>query len=213
MTGLKKKITAILTVAAVMCILPFTAFAKGGSKSFSLGEIKDNKYVNEYFGYSVGVPKGYTFYGDKELAEVNEVTEAFIKDAAAVKKSIDEGESVLVAYAEGSDGYNNLNIGVSQGGDDIKKLNDVKELYAEYMDPIKETLESMGFTVEKVSVLDEKIDGEKAYSLWSKSTIKGIEMYQKQTMIFTDDYLMTITATTVGADDTDALFKNIKKLS
>ena len=71
MTGLKKKITAVLTVAAVMCILPFTAFAKGGSKSFSLGEIKDNKYVNEYFGYSVGVPKGYTFYGDKELAEVN----------------------------------------------------------------------------------------------------------------------------------------------
>ena len=129
MTGLKKKITAVLTVAAVMCILPFTAFAKGGSKSFSLGEIKDNKYVNEYFGYSVGVPKGYIFYGDKELAEVNEVTEAFIKDAAAVKKSIDEGESVLVAYAEGSDGYNNLNIGVSQGDDDIKKLNDVKELY------------------------------------------------------------------------------------
>ncbi|ETP72855.1 hypothetical protein UYO_1089 [Lachnospiraceae bacterium JC7] len=210
---LKKKITAVLAVAVIICGLPFTAFAKTNAKSFSKGDIKDNKYVNEYFGYSVGAPKGYTFYNDKELAEFNEVTEAYMSDAEAVKKSIDAGESVIVAYAEGSNGYNNLNIGVSQGDDAIEKLDDVKDIYVEYMDSVKETLESMGFTVEKVSVMDEKIDGEKAYALWSKSTIKGVDMYQKQTMFFKGDYIMTITATTIGDDDTDAIFKNIKKLS
>ena len=213
MTSLKKKITAVLAFTVIMCGLPFTAFAKTNSKSFSKGEIKSSKYVNEYFGYSIGVPKGYTYYDDKELAEFNEVSEDFVKDAAAVKKSIDAGENVIVAYAEGSDGYNNVNIGISQGDNDVKKLDDVKAVYAENMDAVKETLESMGFTVEKVSVMDEKIDGEKAYSLWSKSSIKGIDMYQRQTMFFTDDYIMTITATTIGDDDTDTLFKEIKKLS
>ncbi|MBE6003414.1 MAG: DUF1795 domain-containing protein [Lachnospiraceae bacterium] len=213
MTSLKKKITAVLAVAAVMCGLPFTAFAKTTGKGFSKGEIRNNKYVNEYFGYSIGVPKGYTYYDDKELAEFNEVTEDFIKDADAIKKSIDAGESVIVAYAEKSDSYNNVNIGISTGDSTLSKLDDVKELYAEYMDDIRETLEGMGFTVEKVSVMDEKIDGEKAYSLWSKSSIKGVEMYQRQTLFFNDDYLMTVTATTVGDDDTEALFDEIKKLS
>ncbi|WP_036610104.1 hypothetical protein [Oribacterium sp. P6A1] len=210
---LKKKITGILAVAVLICGLPFTAFAKTNSKSFSKGEIKDNKYVNEYFGYSIGAPKGYSFYDDKDLAEFNEVTEAFIKDADAVKKSIDAGEAVILAYAEGSDGYSNVNVGVSQGGAEIEKLDDKKEVYEEYVDAIKETLESMGFTVEKTGVKDEKIDGEKTYSLWSKSSIKGIDLYQKQTMFFTDDYIMTVTATTIGEDKTDDIFKEIKKLS
>ncbi len=209
---LKRKLTAVLATAVIICGLPFAALAKSKGKDFTKGELKNDKYVNEYFGYSIGVPKGYTFYGDKELAEVNEVSETFIKDEEATKNSVDAGANIIVAYAEGSDGYSNLNIGVSKGDSSISKIDDVKEIYEESMNEVRKALESVGFTVEKTEVRDEKIDGEKTYSLWMKSGIEGIDMYQRQTMIFTDDYIMTITATTIDEDKTDAMFKEIKKL-
>lgn len=75
-----KKITALLLLAVIF-ILGVTACSK--NEEVTLGEVKNGKYTNEYFGMELDVPDGWTVYTQDELNElmktgtevVNEVTD------------------------------------------------------------------------------------------------------------------------------------------
>lgn len=218
----RKKITIVLAAALFLCALPVTAYAKTGSKTttktnsasktsktdFSLGETQKNKYVNEYFGYSFSAPAGYTFYDEKALAETNEVTVDVMKDDISLKKLIDAEASIIVAYAEGENEYDNVNIGIAIGED----FENEKKLYEDSKDYLKEQLEESGFTVKTTKVLSKKVAGEDHYIMSILAEISGITMYQKQMTVAKGDYIMFITATTFDEDGTDELLEKIAKL-
>ncbi|SFG49033.1 hypothetical protein [Oribacterium sp. WCC10] len=218
MTGNFMKKTAItLSLSVVMCMMSLTAYAKfnifgqnTGGGQMTVGEVKNDVYENEYCGYSVGLPKGFKYLDAKGVAEIDGSSEEFIKDKDAVLKSIDKGNTVIVAYAEDSGGYNNVNIGLAKYGTSLGISE--KELYDETISDIKAEFEEMGFTITDIDVVKATIAGEEHYIIDTKAKLSGYNMYQKQAMLMGEDYAMCVTATSFDDDITDDMLAKIEKI-
>ena len=78
-----------------------TSEEAGKSSEFTSGVIKDNVYENEFFNVKCPVLDGMKYGDEAKLEQVNgNVTDVLSNDK--LKKSVENGTSVIVAYAEDS---------------------------------------------------------------------------------------------------------------
>jgi len=217
--NLRRKIAAGLAAAmllsAVTVSLSIVSFAATSSKvtgkstaakkkELSIGEVKKNVYVNDYFGLKLAVPDGFTFGDEAAVAEIDGSTEAFIKDKDAVIKTIKKGDPVTVAYADNEDNYDNINVTINLA--DVET--DLKKQLEDSIPEVKNTLKEIGITPKEVSVVKAKVSGKDTYLLTTHGLISDeYDIYQKQYMGTEGDYTVCITFTSFARDDTDDMIK------
>lgn len=217
--SIKTKMAVILTLLMIMFMLPLSAFAKGKlsdiksdkktDSSEIVGTVKNNVYVNEFFGCKVPLPKGYTYADYKQLAEENAVTADVVKDSDAILKKVEKGETFTVACAENDDGENLLIMLMKD--DSITSVE--KDLFGEdSQDYYKEVLAGQGFTVKKIGVEKDEVAGEKQPFLIIQSVSGKVKLYQKLLIYQKDDYFLFFNASTLSEDAADDIYKKVEKL-
>ncbi|OON85810.1 hypothetical protein BXO88_10225 [Oribacterium sp. C9] len=222
----KKRIAIIMAMTMLLAALPFTtAYAKtnkktgisegsseNSSSSSYVGTTKDNVYENEYIGYRVALPKGYSYAGAKALAEENGYSVDFITDSDAVLKKIRNGETITVAYAESDTDYGNMNIGLVK---DDTVYSSEKEVFELVRDEIKEGLQGAGMTLRDSSINKSYIAGEKRNVIYLHSTLDeyDVDIHQKIVMLSKDGYWMIITVSVFGDEAAaDEFLDKIEKI-
>jgi len=213
--GIAAGLAAAMLLSAVTVSLSIVSFAATSSKvtgkstaakkkELSIGEVKKNVYVNDYFGLKLAVPDGFTFGDAAAVAEIDGSTEAFIKDKDAVIKTIKKGDPVTVAYADNEDNYDNINVTINLA--DVET--DLKKQLEDSIPEVKDTLKEIGITPKEVSVVKAKVSGKDTYLLTTHGLISDeYDIYQKQYMGTEGDYTVCITFTSFARDDTDDMIK------
>ena len=201
-TGVKiRKLTAIVLVIMSVCMM-MSAQAETVTADTLFGEVKET-YVNAFLGLGC-ILDGWHYYTDEEMETVNQRTKA------ALSNELDElvDRNIAIMMAERPDGMQNVNI----------QLQNVKNYVAIYnmmgleyvatssLGGFKSTLEAAGFTDVQLEVGDFSIRDQSFTCVKGTYKLSGVQVCFKQLWDLRDNYLVTVTATTVQEDTTDEVF-------
>ena len=202
-TGIKiRKLTAIVLVIMSVCMM-MSAQAETVTADTLFGEVKNDTYENGFLGLGCTL-EGWHYYTDEELEKVNQRTKE------ALLHELDEliDRNIGIMMAERPAGMQNVNI----------QLQNVKTYVAIYkmmglayvaensLDGFKAMLGGAGYTDVQVGVEEVTVGGQTFTGVKGSYKIGSIPVYFKQLWELRDDYMVTVTATTVQEDTTDEVF-------
>lgn len=199
-TGVKiRKITAVLLVIMSVCVV-FSAQAEAVSAETLFGEVKNDTYGNSFLGLGCTL-EGWHYYTDEEMETVNQATKE------ALSENMDEmlSQNISVMMAEGPDHLQNVNIRLQnvKAYVSIYKSMGLQNVATAALDQFKSTVESAGFTDVQLEVSEISIGDQVFTCIKGEYYLKGVHMYFKQLWDLRDDYMVTVTVTTVQEDTTD----------
>jgi len=199
-TGVKiRKITAVLLVIMSVCVM-FSAQAEAVSAETLFGEVKNDTYGNSFLGLGCTL-EGWHYYTDEEMETVNQATKE------ALSENMDEmlSQNISVMMAEGPDHMQNVNIRLQnvKAYVSIYKSMGLQNVATAALDQFKSTVESAGFTDVQLEVCEISIGDQVFTCVKGEYNLKGVHMYFKQLWDLRDDYMVTVTVTTVQEDTTD----------
>jgi hypothetical protein len=199
-TGVKiRKITAVLLVIMSVCVM-FSAQAEAVSAETLFGEVKNDTYGNSFLGLGCTL-EGWHYYTDEEMETVNQATKE------ALSENMDEmlSQNISVMMAEGPDHLQNVNIRLQnvKAYVSIYKSMGLQNVATAALDQFKSTVESAGFTDVQLEVSEISIGDQVFTCIKGEYYLKGVHMYFKQLWDLRDDYMVTVTVTTVQEDTTD----------
>lgn len=199
-TGVKiRKITAVLLVIMSVCVM-FSAQAEAVSAETLFGEVKNDTYGNSFLGLGCTL-EGWHYYTDEEMETVNQATKE------ALSENMDEmlSQNISVMMAEGPDHLQNVNIRLQnvKAYVSIYKSMGLQNVATAALDQFKSTVESAGFTDVQLEVCEISIGDQVFTCIKGEYYLKGVHMYFKQLWDLRDDYMVTVTVTTVQEDTTD----------
>ena len=199
-TGVKiRKITAVLLVIMSVCVM-FSAQAEAVSAETLFGEVKNDTYGNSFLGLGCTL-EGWHYYTDEEMETVNQATKE------ALSENMDEmlSQNISVMMAEGPDHMQNVNIRLQnvKAYVSIYKSMGLQNVATAALDQFKSTVESAGFTDVQLEVSEISIGDQVFTCIKGEYYLKGVHMYFKQLWDLRDDYMVTVTVTTVQEDTTD----------
>ena len=180
----------------------------------SIGKTNGNVYENQFFNLKFTLPTGYTFVDDETLAKVSGNLANYAgENAEKVQKAVDEGTTVVAAFATDSNGINNVSIAIQGNAAIQNALVSEKSLLTLSQQQVKSSIESQGATVKDITVEEKTIAGDSHYTLKVEGDIQGISFYEELITIQKGNYVLLFTVTNVNEDDTADFISAIEKLN
>ncbi|MBR4831626.1 MAG: hypothetical protein IKZ97_03265 [Butyrivibrio sp.] len=189
-----------------------TSEEAGKSSEFTSGVIKDNVYENEFFNVKCPVLDGMKYGDEAKLEQVNgNVTDVLSNDK--LKKSVENGTSVIVAYAEDSNTGTTFNVSITSAGKIATTVLDDKTIIEASKDALVGELEGAGFTDVTTEVGTVKFLGEDHTALVVNAKVQGVPFSEKLACILKDGYVATFTGASLSEDELDSIFELSSKLN
>ena len=202
-TGIKiRKLTAIVLVIMSVCMM-MSAQAETVTADTLFGEVKNETYENGFLGLGCTL-EGWHYYTDEELEKVNQRTkEALLHE---LDELIDRNIGIMIA--ERPDGMQNVNIQLQNVKNyvAIYKMMGLEYVAENSLEGFKAMLGGAGYTDVQVGVEEVTVGGQTFTGVKGSYKIGSIPVYFKQLWELRDDYMVTVTATTVQEDTTDEVF-------
>lgn len=202
-TGIKiRKLTAIVLVIMSVCMM-MSAQAETVTADTLFGEVKNDTYENGFLGLGCTL-EGWHYYTDEELEKVNQRTKE------ALLHELDEliDRNIGIMMAEKPDHQQNVNIQIQniKNFTAVYKLMGLAYVAENSLDGFKAMLGGAGYTDVQVGVEEVTVGGQTFTGVKGSYKIGSIPVYFKQLWELRDDYMVTVTATTVQEDTTDEVF-------
>ena len=197
-----RRLTAIILVIMSVCmVIPVQAETAAVDTLF--GEVKNETYENGFLGLGCTL-EGWHYYTDEELEKVNQRTKE------ALLHELDEliDRNIGIMMAERPDGMQNVNIQLQNVKNyvAIYKMMGLAYVAENSLDGFKAMLGGAGYTDVQVGVEEVTVGGQTFTGVKGSYKIGSIPVYFKQLWELRDDYMVTVTATTVQEDTTDEVF-------
>ena len=202
-TGIKiRKLTAIVLVIMSVCMM-MSAQAETMTADTIFGEVRNETYENAFLGLGCTL-EGWHYYTDEELEKVNQRTKE------ALLHELDEliDRNIGIMMAEKPDHQQNVNIQIQniKNFTAVYKLMGLAYVAENSLDGFKAMLGGAGYTDVQVGVEEVTVGGQTFTGVKGSYKIGSIPVYFKQLWELRDDYMVTVTATTVQEDTTDEVF-------
>ena len=202
-TGIKiRKLTAIVLVIMSVCMM-MSAQVETVTADTLFGEVKNDTYENGFLGLGCTL-EGWHYYTDEELEKVNQRTKE------ALLHELDEliDRNIGIMMAERPDGMQNVNIQLQNVKNyvAIYKMMGLEYVAENSLEGFKAMLGGAGYTDVQVGVEEVTVGGQTFTGVKGSYKIGSIPVYFKQLWELRDDYMVTVTATTVQEDTTDEVF-------
>ena len=197
-----RRLTAIILVIMSVCmVIPVQAETAAVDTLF--GEVKNDTYENGFLGLGCTL-EGWHYYTDEELEKVNQRTKE------ALLHELDEliDRNIGIMMAERPDGMQNVNIQLQNVKNyvAIYKMMGLEYVAENSLEGFKAMLGGAGYTDVQVGVEEVTVGGQTFTGVKGSYKIGSIPVYFKQLWELRDDYMVTVTATTVQEDTTDEVF-------
>ena len=197
-----RRLTAIILVIMSVCmVIPVQAETAAVDTLF--GEVKNETYENGFLGLGCTL-EGWHYYTDEELEKVNQRTKE------ALLHELDEliDRNIGIMMAEKPDGMQNVNIQLQNVKNyvAIYKMMGLEYVAENSLEGFKAMLGGAGYTDVQVGVEEVTVGGQTFTGVKGSYKIGSIPVYFKQLWELRDDYMVTVTATTVQEDTTDEVF-------
>ena len=179
-----------------------TSTIENVDKDFSIGTRDGKIYTNDFFGLKLTVADDWTLLDENEIAKISSTVQDNINDKI-IKESIHSGETCFIMYAMKDDKSQNVNMSVQKLPYQTELADfDINSYVEKSIEETKELLPQNGFedlTVEKANItfLSEEVPAIKI-----KAKYKDNDIYETQVYIFKGSYMASITATSLGTDNT-----------
>lgn len=204
---LKKGFAIILSSMIMMCLLPA---AHANAAEFSTGTINGNVYENDFFNIKLELPEGYTFVDEETLAQINEISINLLRNNAAAVKSIEKGQVITFALAKDENGYNTINITISNLGDDTVTDKDVA---IASIDELAAFLVENGYVVDSIDAIEKTVAGESRVEISVEAAADGYKFFEQIIPIVKDGYNMNVTYANYFLDEIDTLLNSLQKIN
>ncbi len=176
--------------------------------TYEIGSTDGGIYTNDFVGIGCKLDENWTFYNEKQLAELNGVLVDALDDkdlAEEYTKSMESGKTVYDMCAGSKDGLALINIVIENLGVMYGATLDESGYIDLSMDTLKKTLDSAGMlntTIAKISV-DCAGAARSGFEVYGEKD--GISVYEKAICIKTGNYMAIITVCSYTKDITDDL--------
>ncbi len=195
-----KKILSLLLVVILSCGLFACGSKSNDDSNFSLGKVTGNSYKNDFIGVSCDLPVGWTYYDDKQILELNNMTGSYIDKE--FEERLKNADIVYDMCAVESVMGNSININFEKVK--VKNVNLKKNI--EYqLDGINSTYANMGYSdilsyYQKVKVNGREYDGIKL-----SAKIEGVNVYVTGIMYQKGNYIVNIATLSIQDDTTESI--------
>ncbi len=184
---------------------PAKAEESGDEPEFSIGEIKDNTYENEYLNMRFTPLEGMEFASEDRLAQLSSVTADLFKDEEAVKKQLDSGSVILSCYASSDETkapVKTFNV-TMQTVNALQMLNaDEETILDQATETIKNVFEQNGFTNVQISKEKMTFLGDEHAVMYLTAEKQGIgKLYEREVVVIQNGCVASYTASVVGAEE------------
>ena len=197
-----RKLTAVVLVIMLMCMM-ISARAETVTADTIFGEVKDATYENAFLGLGCTM-EGWHYYTDEELEMVNQGTKA------ALSNEMDElvDRNIGLMMVERPDGMQNVNIQAQNVKNyvAIYTMMGLQSVATSSLEGFKSTLEAASFTDVQLEVGELSIGDQSFTCVNGAYKFRGVQIYFKQLWDLRENYLVTVTATTIMEDTTDEVF-------
>ena len=197
-----RKLTAVVLVIMLMCMM-ISARAETATADTIFGEVKDATYENAFLGLGCTM-EGWHYYTDEELEMVNQGTKA------ALSNEMDElvDRNIGLMMVERPDGMQNVNIQAQNVKNyvAIYTMMGLQSVATSSLEGFKSTLEAASFTDVQLEVGELSIGDQSFTCVNGAYKFRGVQIYFKQLWDLRENYLVTVTATTIMEDTTDEVF-------
>ena len=197
-----RKLTAVVLVIMLMCMM-LSARAETATADTIFGEVKDATYENAFLGLGCTM-EGWHYYTDEEMEKVNQGTKA------ALSGEMDElvDRNIALMMVERPDGMQNVNIQAQNVKNyvAIYTMMGLESVATSSLEGFKSTLEAASFTDVQLEVGELSIGDQSFTCVKGAYKLRGIQVYFKQLWDLRENYLVTVTATTILEDTTDEVF-------
>ena len=212
---MKKKTIAVLLICTLFLVMTAGASAPSDAEEedifgTAIGEIKEDTYVNEYFGLGFDLPKDWQFFTEEELAEMMDITLKVIDDEELkdlMKDSMESGNGVTNMAAKNSAGTLNINMRLKKYENDVLKTLSEESILDMLSAPVKEMLESAGYKDLELEIREIEFAGEKKQALFINGKFYNLPMYQAELLLLGEDYYAVVTFTSVLEDRLEEQFE------
>jgi hypothetical protein len=152
-----------------------------------------------------------TFADEQAVADLNNAAGDFTNDT--IKKYVDEGKVMIVAYATDDTMLKSFNVALQSVGSIVSTLVDEETVLNASSTSVVEILEQQGF--ENVTTEIDKVNfmGEEHSSLLISAKIQGIDYYERVCCLVDNGYVMSLTTGGLTKEDVTHLFENAEKLN
>ncbi|WP_026651101.1 hypothetical protein [Butyrivibrio proteoclasticus] len=175
---------------------------------FTSGVINGNVYENMFFDVTYTIQDDMRFATEDELALLSGAMSDLVDDEAT-KSQLDNGQTVIVAYALNADNTKTFNVTMSSLNVFGSLLSE-KTLVDMSIEQAMPTLEQMYQNVE-VSTEEMEIMGETHYVANMSMEMNGVQLYQRQMYIIKGSYVSAYTCATTDLAELDKLYEGFAK--
>lgn len=175
------------------------------------GYVDGQAYINENFNLKFNIDSDMSFADEQGVADLNNAAGDFTNDT--IKKYVDEGKVMIVAYATDDTMLKSFNVALQSVGSLVTTLVDEETVLNASADSVVDLLTQQGF--EDVTTEIDKVQfmGEEHSSLLISSKIQGIDYYERVCCLVDNGYVMSLTTGGLTKDDVTHLFENAEKLN
>lgn len=175
------------------------------------GHVDGQAYINELFNLKFNIDSDMSFADEAAVADLNSAAGDFTNDT--IKKYVDEGKVMIVAYAADDTMLKSFNVAVQSVGSIVSTLVDEDTVLNASSGSVSEILEQQGF--EDVTTEIDKVQfmGEEHSSLLISAKIQGIDYYERVCCLVDNGYVISLTTGGLTKDDVTHMFENAEKLN
>ena len=175
------------------------------------GYVDGQAYINENFNLKFNIDSDMSFADEQGVADLNNAAGDFTNDT--IKKYVDEGKVMIVAYATDDTMLKSFNVALQSVGSLVTTLVDEETVLNASADSVVDLLTQQGFEDVTTEVDKVQFMGEEHSSLLISAKIKGIDYYERVCCLVDNGYVMSLTTGGLTKDDVTHLFENAEKLN
>ncbi len=167
---------------------------------FEQGTVSQQTYKNEFIGLGCTLDNNWTFYSDEKIAELNGIAADAMDEEVA--EQIANATIIYDMFAENAETAENVNINLEKLTLAQTLVLNLEQMYKTQSESIKSTYENMGATEFSYTIGKATVAGKEHVSMYIKTKLNGIDLYQTVVAIKTGRYLTNICATSYQTDTT-----------
>ena len=175
------------------------------------GYVDGQAYINENFNLKFNIDSDMSFADEQGVADLNNAAGDFTNDT--IKKYVDEGKVMIVAYATDDTMLKSFNVALQSVGSLVTTLVDEETVLNASADSVVDLLTQQGFEDVTTEVDKVQFMGEEHSSLLISAKIQGIDYYERVCCLVDNGYVMSLTTGGLTKDDVTHLFENAEKLN
>ena len=175
------------------------------------GYVDGQAYINENFKLKFNIDSDMSFADEQGVADLNNAAGDFTNDT--IKKYVDEGKVMIVAYATDDTMLKSFNVALQSVGSLVTTLVDEETVLNASADSVVDLLTQQGFEDVTTEVDKVQFMGEEHSSLLISAKIQGIDYYERVCCLVDNGYVMSLTTGGLTKDDVTHLFENAEKLN